>query len=303
MNDTRHVDAGLELLLDTICNTFGGVLFISMLVITMTNVAGQKAALTPPSDEAQAELASWTEALAAARNELDSLEEALKNQREIDERLAPAELRQRAARLHELKQRFAEQTDARNKALQGAGLAQQEVNEAAKQVRQIVDALAAARAALDDSRKRLRDEQAFRSRTAKLPRQHKTRKQEIAYTLYEGRLRALTRLTRDGRFEADLDECVETTEGGMTFLGPRPGAGLEIDPRGDAGREIARKLSQNDNSRIFLTLFVWPDSFAHFAAVRDVMVRLKFDYQLVPMLSTVTRIGVGPGSQSEATVQ
>ena len=36
----RRVADSLDLLLDTICNTFGGVLFIAMLVMILANLSG-----------------------------------------------------------------------------------------------------------------------------------------------------------------------------------------------------------------------------------------------------------------------
>ena len=72
------VDASLELLLDTITNTFGSVLFITMLVAVLLRVSGQSEAERPPlskTDQARtearmAELAAEVESL---KSTLDSL--------------------------------------------------------------------------------------------------------------------------------------------------------------------------------------------------------------------------------------
>ena len=49
-------ESSLDLLLDTICNTFGGVVFIAILVVIMVNLTSDSVTLTPPNKVAQSEL-------------------------------------------------------------------------------------------------------------------------------------------------------------------------------------------------------------------------------------------------------
>ncbi|MEO8166385.1 MAG: hypothetical protein ABI619_13420, partial [Betaproteobacteria bacterium] len=53
---TNTDDSSLELLLDTICNTFGGILFISMLVVILLNMTSEAVEDSPPSPKTQLEL-------------------------------------------------------------------------------------------------------------------------------------------------------------------------------------------------------------------------------------------------------
>ena len=48
--------ASLDLLLDTICNTFGGVLFVSMLVVILLNMSAAEVSDEPPSASAAEKL-------------------------------------------------------------------------------------------------------------------------------------------------------------------------------------------------------------------------------------------------------
>ncbi len=66
-------DGSLDLLLDTICNTFGGVLFISLLVVILLNMSSNEAASTPPEEATQAELSNWESRLAQANREVERL--------------------------------------------------------------------------------------------------------------------------------------------------------------------------------------------------------------------------------------
>src|SRR5687768_3661347 len=73
----------LDLLLDTICNTFGGVLFIAMLVIILLNMSGEKAASVPATPDAQAQLAAAQAEMVRAQTELDQLRRAAAEQAKL----------------------------------------------------------------------------------------------------------------------------------------------------------------------------------------------------------------------------
>ena len=63
---------------------------------------------------------------------------------------------------------------------------------------------------------------------------------------------------------------------------PRPNTGIRIDPTGDRDNAVSRRLAAFDKDRHYLKIFVWPDSFEHFAVVRTVMVAGQFEYSLNP---------------------
>ena len=76
-------DGSLELLLDTICNTFGGVLFISILVVILLNMSSKQAETTPPTDAARAELIEAQARLSKTNDELEQLLTAIQTQEQI----------------------------------------------------------------------------------------------------------------------------------------------------------------------------------------------------------------------------
>src|SRR4051812_43846695 len=73
-------DSSLELLLDTICNTFGGVLFISLLVVILLNHTGQAFQRKAPSPAAQDELKRLRHDLDESARRATTLEATLKHQ-------------------------------------------------------------------------------------------------------------------------------------------------------------------------------------------------------------------------------
>ncbi|MGH7138338.1 MAG: hypothetical protein ACREHD_21520, partial [Pirellulales bacterium] len=71
----RGTASSLDLLLDTICNTFGGVVFIAILVTLLLQMTGGPQIEAPPD-------AAQHEELVALENERDEVEARLKSLRE-----------------------------------------------------------------------------------------------------------------------------------------------------------------------------------------------------------------------------
>lgn len=97
----------LELLLDTICNTFGGVLFIAILMVLLLQQTGQ--GVTPPPitvpPEKLHELSQRTTELTA---ELTRLKANRESQKAIVDSFAPEEVRDLIQRRRELTAQEAE---------------------------------------------------------------------------------------------------------------------------------------------------------------------------------------------------
>lgn len=279
----RNVTGSLELLLDTICNTFGGVVFISLLVVMLVNMTGQAVQWAPPDGNAQAELARLEGRLQDATARLASLRAAREQQEAIARQLADEETRQRIGQLQLSRDRQALLSAQHDAALLEISQAQREVNRIAQSLQALEKSLARARTALAAARKRLEEEIVLRSRTAELPRLRPTRKQEVAFFLKAGRLCAYARRDSAGRLVPNPEEFDERRDAnGQTYIEPRIEAGLPVALGAQAGARIAERLRPFDREQHFLTIFVWPDSFAHFATVKQQMVALGFEYHLVP---------------------
>lgn len=281
MSSEDNINASLELLLDTICNTFGGVLFISMLVVIMTNLTSQQVMLTAPDAAAQSQLVQAERELEAHRKQLNTLREALEQQADIAQRVASPDARELLKQLRDLKRQRSELTENRSQSLADAGKSQADVNEIARQLQELDAAMAAAKAALSAAELRLNAEITARSRAARLPKLRETSKVEIAFFLKQGRLTAYVRRGADGGLTVNAADFVETTAEGQRLIEPKPGAGLAVTAQADAQNAIARLFSDFDATKHYLAIFVWPDSFDQFATVKDAMVARQFEYRLV----------------------
>ena len=81
----------LDLLLDTICNTFGGILFIAMLVVLLTNQLSRDAATAAPNAESSRALRRLRGELTESQSRLTKLRQAVRQKEDLERRFADPE--------------------------------------------------------------------------------------------------------------------------------------------------------------------------------------------------------------------
>ncbi len=273
----------LDLLLDTICNTFGGVLFIAMLVIILLNMSGKKAASVPAAEEARAKMAAAQSALTQAQSELDRLRRASAEQAKLVTQFADPRIKSLLTDVTS-SQSVATATAATNAAnLQSAAEKQDTINQIASDLAALEAALAHAQKQLAAVESQLKQERELRTRTVNLPKQKQTTKDQVAFLLQGGKLYGYMRIGASGNPEQDGRDTRIITVGKETFLEPLAGGGANVNPAGDTSGAIRQKFQGWDPARHFIAVAVWPDSFEHFSAVRQVLVERGFEYQLLPL--------------------
>src|SRR3954469_20184054 len=90
-NADTSVDS-LELLLDTICNAFGGILFLTIFLTMLLRLSAPKNVSRPVTDEARSEMTDLSGQLDLVAAELESLERSLQVQTSARARLVDEDM-------------------------------------------------------------------------------------------------------------------------------------------------------------------------------------------------------------------
>lgn len=276
-NATQQEDS-LDLLLDAISNTFGGVLFLAVLVVILLQFTGDPETVTQTTEAEQAE-----------RREVIRLEQDLKNQRAVikaqlgntPEELVREVLGLRKELLKFVKDRPVEDGDARTKDFQLAFKLHEAKAEKTRIEGQIEE--------IDE----------VQSRSAKLPRLRETKKKEFPMVMSSDRLCLLFDAARGSqrgaprldRFEAvpapgpDQTGLVTIPQDDGSSLVVKPRAGTGIDLTNEAGivGALRQELVNLNPDQTYLAIAVFEDSFGSFGALRNALVELGFEYRLIPM--------------------
>ncbi|HVJ68507.1 MAG TPA: hypothetical protein VM510_11005 [Caulifigura sp.] len=288
----------MDLLLDTICNTFGGVLFIALLVVMLVQTSPasreQLSSTNEPSiDQRRAQLIRELNEL---NDELQQLEAARGGQLRTLASLAPEEqkrllderrdkenraqgLRLEQAGLEALLPRIANDISAKHAA---ADVAKADLVRAQTEVDRLEKELAAAKAA------KVKE---LRTPLAKRPGVRR----EIAFVIQYGRLYVWHRYdsmgnrlglnTEDFLVIGKSSEALETT--------PRPTRGVPITITPASRAELASVIRRFNRDRHYPAFVVRPDSYDDFEVVRDVAVELGFEYRLLPQEADSTLVDRG----------
>lgn len=314
----RRQDGGegsLELLLDTICNTFGGVLFLAMLVSLLLSQSRRRsdaedAAADPQAALTPAELARLDMKAQDLAAELTRLESGLRQAREAAADFAVPGMEAELALLER-----AEESRDRLEAARRRGLADLAAVQAAaarakaaaagkeRDARQAAERAAAARSRLEaavEERERLvqeairlRDVRAARATvqtTGRAPRERATSKQEFGVMLRYGRL-YLMKVLRDGEMVVNEDDFFVTAGTDRNVARPKPHAGLDLGSQAAMAGPLDERLRPFPAGGWYPCLVVHPDSFDAFVDLKAELVARGYEYRLIPTAASVVDRG------------
>jgi TolA-binding protein len=265
----------LDLLLDTICNTFGGILFISLLVVIMINTSRPQATPTPQ------EIAAMREASRERNTLMHELEQLRQSVATIEgsEHLVAPELMEQAREYQRQRSERAELVMMQSRVTGNLTDAQAELNDIAINRAALEEKLRATKEMIAAAKQQLSEYVDEKSRSADIPKESDTNLSGVVFFLVKGRL--FGPLESVDRYDSSdfvvqrqslFDVAVEIT----------PGGGDVIDPT-DWESVPSSAFTTISHNHAFVRIYVWSDSYHHFDSVRRYLVSAGFKYELIPM--------------------
>lgn len=271
----------LELLLDTLCNVFGGIILIACLL----------AMLSRPTSDIPADTPGLTETIAKARSELDGLQNLRARLQSEDSPEVRALMKELEAlkktaetRKQERAEQAAEATEKAEHAVKDAddAIARLRIQEQSQQKKLglINEATKTAQERMTALGKRLADLQLDLERTdgantekVRFPRERPTGKSAAPLILRHGEIHPVF---KPGSAGTPAVGGARTPDGNLTAL-PQPGQGLQ--PGRDDARLRALLPALTGSSR-YLTIYVYPDSYPAMRALKRIILELGLQYGL-----------------------
>jgi hypothetical protein len=303
-------DSSLELLLDTICNTFGGILFLAMLVSLLlaqtqrrteaaARAGGDRPALSP------AEVIQQERRAADLRDEAARCEALIDDLRGMTARFSDPSLEALMQRVAEAESGNAGRESQRAALLASVADAQAAAARAAAAAADGANRHDQARSAAEAARRRLAAAERERESLArsgadmdvrmkseatievsgKTPRERGTQKREMAVMLKYGRLYQMHRYSAADRTVNTADFIVES-DGGTNRARPRPTAGVDLTSPA-AAADVGRMLAAFPTRDWYICLVVHADSFREFLVFKAWLVSRGYDYRVFPAAQPV----------------
>lgn len=250
----QHQPDSLELLLDTMCNTFGGIIMIALLIALLSRDASSENAATDNS-----------------QRQLQSIEQQTTEAQQLQQRLRVSDPNTTAAfelltQRDELRQRI----EAAQQVLQSnntALAAMPQIDPA--EMERLVAQLQAKTNEVATLQQQIDREMQARQRALRLPRERVTGKKTYYFIVRFGRIYPVHAM-RDGRRELNTQTLDwRHAEGGETAT-PKAGLGFDVPT-------FARLFAEIPSQTYSIHFIVYNDSFPMFLAARQVPVARNYD--------------------------
>lgn len=298
-------DSSLELLLDTICNTFGGILFLAILVSLLLRTTRDRAeaefqAAGPVPAMSKADLIRAESDLKEAADRLEQLKKTIALAGEVNDSLATPDIRDGLEKVDAGTFKVLELQRKQGELLTRLATIQAASAEARGAIAQRDSDLADAKQALADAGKELDEAEAqarsLRDRAAVLsaealksaevdasgsaPKERVTGKSEWPLLVRYGRVYQLFR--DSGGEEAVNTDHFDVQRGFLVDSAhARIGAGVATSGPDFPG-EMSSLLRNRPPDRWYVAVAVFPDSFDAFQRVKAHLVSRGYEYRIVP---------------------
>jgi hypothetical protein len=261
----NEMSDGSILLLDTMCNAFGGIIFISFLLVVLINSTSAIGAKSDATDRSPSKLIESEVEREELTRKLSELQVAVQAQSGTAGVLVSPELLKNAARLKSEQARHAQLVRSKSEIIGEHNHVQIEINKTASKQ-------AGEKRKLDEERKKIAelqlklDEAAKKqARAATAPRTSRAEGlQPVDYFLQQGKLYGPV-VIEDRRNNQDF---TFPTDGSDTFIKPIPESGLTIAEDGRNVAALQRKFSVARRGVNSVNLHVWNDSYRQFNSIR-----------------------------------
>lgn len=294
----RRSEGSLELLLDTITNTFGGILFIAILVALLLRSSAPE---EPAADERSPMTAVEQARLEVRVGELtDRIADLRASAPDLPTAAGGTPGREREHELEKLLSALGETLEARARISAETVALQREAAETRDEAASLETAttsahrkLEAARAELDNALAesaelaRLRaqldaaEQPSVIEQTARLPRLHRSDKRQVGLYIRFRKI-YMMHVWRDGERSGPNPRDFVVTPGHPQTARPRPDAGMPITPA-TIDREIGQLLAPFPPAQWVVATVVFEDSFDAFQVVKQALIRAGYEYGPIPL--------------------
>lgn len=287
----------LELLLDTICNTFGGIVFIALLIVLLLRETGSQTTVAPLESVSPDEIERLAGDLESITAELAALRTAEADVARRSETFAPDDvqdlLKQRntlAAQAGQLQtdrdRRISANASTTAKLIRGESELQKRLAELPVDRKDVAQLEAELEAARESKVEEIRNPLV---RGATVPR-------NLGLIVRYGRVYVWHRYSADGwRVGLNTEDFVVVADQGDKLVThPDPTKGVPLTPEAATAETLRQRLRPFPSARWYCEIVVRPDSFDEFKVLRDTLIAEGYEYRLMPTdVSVVDRGGSG----------
>ena len=277
-------ESSLELLLDTISNAFGGILFIAILVSILIRLTSPPSHDDQVSEPAHDALVTLETELQDAVARLEILAQASDEKSRTAGKLEEKGVRQILTDVRELKDEEKSLNKAAAQQVKAIATSQRKLEETQRESAKLSDSLAQIRGEAEKRKETLEEELAKRGKASKLPSPQLAVTREFVIVVRYGRVFQPYKyddVARSRRLNLNEFVVVKDAQDHLT-ISPRIGRGLSIGDDETFARGLTEILEGRSPGIWHISLAVWDDSFGDFLDLKAAIVQLGYKYRIIP---------------------
>ncbi|MCP4477073.1 MAG: hypothetical protein GY818_03175 [Planctomycetaceae bacterium] len=281
MRRKRNDDDSLDMLLDTITNTFGGIVFLALLIVILTQ--NQKTDSGTTNHEAELDaISAKIEQLEMREIELRQLQSAQSIVTGMDGLDDNAESMER---LKEIASEYREDQKAVGDLLSQQLTENKQTVLRLAEVDQVQREMQSEKSRGNQLAKKYDAEVESRKKQIATPKEKETNNAPVTVIVSKGRLYFLQKDLNRTINEVNLRDFENCSEPEATVLlgqgnyRPKPSGGILLTD----SNSISKKLAPMNRQNYFLQIAIWDDSFSNFESLQKVCRNIGLEYQLILM--------------------
>lgn len=284
----------LDLFLDTICNAFGGLLFLAILLTLLVQMRSNDDSGSSQEVVSQVEIDRLALEVKTAERRRQELSAQVAKLSQLAGKMDASPLQQKANAIEELQKKLEPLLSQIQSESQLVESMLREMREIEEQMANLEVELPRAREDLAQAKQNLSESLTSRQQSVEAPSERMTLKSAICLLMRYNRVYLV--------FRDDLNQAVNTehvedvSSGKSVTVQTKPAKGWDITS--DAGLEqFTLLLADASPDDRFCSIAVWPDSYGNFEKIKSIMIDRGFNYELLP-LTTQEKISYGVSNEA-----
>ncbi len=268
----------MDLLLDTMCNAFGGIVFIALLLVIIAQSLGDPQQQKPDASTTMQVNEQMEQQLqmAALASQKSILEMALSLQEEADSLDVDVGARESQEDLRRLSNDNESLTDAVRELEEQIKVAEEKSASAKEDAAASEDVVSTISREVAELQTKIAKAKKTEQRDLRLPRRQKTNKTPFFVGLRNGKFYCISSLRGRGYDSED----VWAEEGPLqTIVTLKDDAGQMVVEGSEGHGKLARLLRELDPKRYFVDFAIHTNSFSQMLKVRDALLERGFNYE------------------------
>lgn len=279
----RSRDSSFDLFLDTICNAFGGIMFIAILISILMQIRhDEQFEVSADRGGSESDSVALQMRLESLQSQVEQLAASNSDREKILYSDSSREIRDLQMQRDSAVERLSKSQQAQKKLLGERIRIEESIRKLQQELQELTNNLSSAKIAVSQRSKELAKALDAAETTATLPKVTSTLKGNLLFAIRYGKLYLISDITGNSKLGVNENHVVASQGALNKKVQLKPNAGWDLSTA-EAETAMQSIIGSHPNTDVFFSIAVWSDSFGVFQKWKEMVVKAGYDYDLTPI--------------------